>query len=278
MKLSELRKALVAAEKAAQAAGTLMRRNHLSSKIVNEVKQHDIKLELDVRCQKLIERTLQKAVPTASILGEEGTAGDPQSNLRWVIDPIDGTVNFFYGIPHACVSIALQEKVPAAKLTDSIPPGTHLYEDGYKSILGVVYDPFMDEIWTAMENQPARLNGRIIHASQRTKLAEAVLALGFSKSQKILKETMVDFGQLLHRVRKIRILGAAALSLTYVATGRMDIYMEKAVRLWDIAAGGLIIERAGGKFESKRIKGDHFYEMIGSNGPLHKKFQNARNG
>src|SRR5882724_5747742 len=93
---------------AAQAAGRLMRRHFREPKKINSATQHDIKLELDVRCQKLIEKTLRRTYPRIAVLGEEGVLGDVIGDYRWVVDPIDGTVNFTYGIPHACVSIALQ--------------------------------------------------------------------------------------------------------------------------------------------------------------------------
>ena len=101
-------KVLAVAVRAARAAGALMRANLRSPKKVNVATAHDIKLELDVRCQRTIERILRRAFPQTSILGEEGIVGDPHAMSRWVVDPIDGTVNFAYGIPHACVSIALQ--------------------------------------------------------------------------------------------------------------------------------------------------------------------------
>src|ERR1041384_3557082 len=103
-------KALACAISAAKAAGELMRANFNSKKKINAATQHDIKLELDVRCQKLIEKTLRKSFPSFSILGEEGILGDQASEYRWVVDPIDGTVNFTYGIPHCCVSLALQKR------------------------------------------------------------------------------------------------------------------------------------------------------------------------
>src|SRR6266478_5479514 len=104
----DLKRAMQAATQAARAVGALMRRNLKAAKRANLTTQHDIKLELDVRSQKLIERALRTAFPQVSLLGEEGDAGRADSALRWVVDPIDGTVNFAYGIPHACVSIALQ--------------------------------------------------------------------------------------------------------------------------------------------------------------------------
>ena len=105
-----LTSAQTTAVKAARAVGALMRANLHASKRANEVTQHDIKLELDVRSQKLIEKTLRAAFPRTALLGEEGVVGDTESGSRWVVDPIDGTVNFAYGIPHACVSIALQKQ------------------------------------------------------------------------------------------------------------------------------------------------------------------------
>src|SRR3989475_12138491 len=108
MKSGELEKPLGIAVRAAQAAGGLLRQNLRANKRIDSATQHDIKLELDVRCQKLIERTLRTAYPDVALLGEEGTSGDTQAEYRWIVDPIDGTVNFTYGIPHACVSIALQ--------------------------------------------------------------------------------------------------------------------------------------------------------------------------
>src|SRR5437868_15200697 len=101
MKKISVNKALAAAVKAARAAGKIMRDNWHASKHVNHVDAHDIKLELDVRCQKTIEKILGRTFPTISVVGEEGCSGDPNSDHRWVIDPIDGTVNYFYGMPHA---------------------------------------------------------------------------------------------------------------------------------------------------------------------------------
>src|SRR6266851_7154095 len=112
------RQALAAAVTAARAAGKMMRDHFRSPKKITEATQHDIKLELDLLCQKRIEKTLRRAFPRIALLGEEGMAGDPKAEARWVVDPIDGTVNFTYGIPHACVSIALQlrKEIPASRV------------------------------------------------------------------------------------------------------------------------------------------------------------------
>ena len=253
--------ALAAAVDAARQAGELMRRNLRRAKRVNESHQHDIKLELDVRCQKLITRVLARACPGVPVLGEEGIDdASAQAPARWVVDPIDGTVNFAYGIPHAAVSIALQVRSA----------------DGFRSEVGVVYDPFQDDLWTAIRGRPARLNGRIARVSTRARLDESIVSLGFAKSQDSLKAAQADFLELTHRVRKIRIMGSAALALTYVACGRFDAYVEAGVRLWDIAAGGLIVECAGGTFAPRALEGEHRYALVASNGLIHDRIPHAR--
>jgi myo-inositol-1(or 4)-monophosphatase len=261
----KLQQAEASAVQAARSVGELMRRHLHGNKRANSVTQHDIKLELDVRSQKLIERILHSAFPQVALLGEEGIAGDPNAEYRWVVDPIDGTVNFAYGIPHACVSIALQKRAMA--------PGLRRYEDGFETLVGVVYDPFCDELWTAIQGGPARMNGKTIKVSQRRKLNEAIVSIGFAKTAENLEATLPYFIELVHQVRKIRIMGAAALALTYVASGRFDAYIERGIRLWDIAAGGLILECAGGEFWREAIGKDHSYRMISSNGLLRKQFR-----
>jgi len=257
-----------AAVRAAHAVGALMRRHLHASKRAHMATQHDIKLELDVRSQALIEKTLRSAFPNVALLGEEGTSGDTSAPYRWIVDPIDGTVNFAYGIPHACVSIALQGRAHAANLAD--------YPDGYDTLVGVVYEPFLGELWTAIRDQPARLNGKIIRVSQRRRLREAVVSIGFTKSRESLEATLPYFNKLVHRVRKIRMMGAAALGLTYVACGRFDAYIEREIRIWDIAAGGLIIECAGGEFWHQALPGEHRYRATASNGLLRRALRVPR--
>jgi myo-inositol-1(or 4)-monophosphatase len=266
MNLAEKKRALACAVKAARAAGSLMRRNLRATKKVNAAFRHDIKLELDVRCQKLIGKILRTGFPQIALLGEEGISGDPNAAERWVVDPIDGTVNFAYEIPHACVSIALQVNGPKSK-------GVKGNQTEHETVVGVVYDPFNDELWTAIRGQPARLNGKIIRVSQRRNLSEALVSIGFAKSRTSLERTLPYFNKLVWRVRKIRLMGSAALAMTYVATGRFDAYMERGIHLWDIAAGGLIVECAGGEFWRKPIPGQYAFRMITSNGQLRKKLE-----
>jgi len=273
-------KTLACAVSAAEAAGELMRANVNSIKKVNEATQHDIKLELDVRCQKLIEKTLRKSFPSFSILGEEGTLGDQDSQYRWVVDPIDGTVNFTYGIPHCCVSIALQQKIEGTRRSGhplprgegergGLRPSARSHPDAnYQTIVGVVYDPFCNELWTALAGGKAHLNGRPIRVSKRRRLEEAIISMGFAKYAVTMQVMLPLFNRLVPKVRKIRLMGAAALSMVYVASGRFDAYAETGVRLWDIAAGGLIIECAGGEFFREPLDNEHSYRIIANNGFL----------
>jgi myo-inositol-1(or 4)-monophosphatase len=269
--LKNFQASLASAVSAARAAGQLMRTNLRAVKKINEATQHDIKRELDVRCQKTIERILRRSFPEFAILGEEGIVGDASAEQRWVVDPIDGTVNFTYGIPHACVSIALQTRADAKSPRGGASQATRPVV--FQTVVGVVYDPFCDELWTAIRGGPARLNGRPIRASAKARLDEAIVSIGFAKEEYTLEKMLPALNQLVHRVRKIRIMGSAALSLTYVASGRMDAYIEYGLRLWDIAAGGLIIECAGGDFWSEPVLDGSRYRILASNGRLKRKLR-----
>lgn len=244
--------ALAAAVRAARAAGKTMRANWHLPKRVNSTAAHDIKLELDVRCQALIEKILRGAFPEIPLLGEEGDSGDVNSEFRWVVDPIDGTVNYFYGMPHACVSIALQHRG--------------------QSVVGVIYDPFTDEIWTTTQGRPTRLNGKIVRVSNRSRIEDSVIAMGFSKSQDNLDKSLPHLIRLSRRAKKIRIMGSAALELVYVASGRLDAYIERTINLWDVAAGSLLLENAGGEFYALPAPGGKM-RMCADNGRLRKKLQ-----
>lgn len=254
MKSVSLPAALAAAIKAARAAGRIMHDNWHKPKRVNAAEAHDIKLELDVRCQARIEKILAQAFPQIPVLGEEGSTGDVNAEYRWVIDPIDGTVNYFFGMPHAAVSIALQRCG--------------------QSVVGVIYDPFTDELWSTTESQPTRLNGRIVRVSNRSKLSDAVIAIGFSKNKQNLAISLPHVNRLARRVKKIRIMGSAALELAYVASGRLDAYIERTINLWDVAAGSLLVENAGGEFYVLPAPNGKL-RMCADNGKLRKKMQIA---
>jgi len=232
---------------AAREAGQLLRDNFGTQLKVNAFESHDIKLDLDVRSQELITEKLLASFPTHAIYGEEGITGDQSSEFQWIVDPIDGTVNYFYGFPHFCISIALRQRG--------------------EIILGVIYDPIREELWQAVKDGPALLNGQPIAVSTRTKLGDAMLSVGFSKTKTTIDSGLPLFEKMVYRARKCRYMGSAALDLAYVACGRLDAYIESSVSLWDIAAGQLIIERAGGKVDVKpRPENPDKLSIIGSSG------------
>jgi myo-inositol-1(or 4)-monophosphatase len=220
---------LDAAIKAARAAGALVRENFGRPLKVNVEEAHDIKLELDVRSQALITDLLLEKFPDHAILGEEGSAENTTTEFEWVIDPIDGTVNYFYAIPHFCISIALREKG--------------------EIIVGVIYDPMRDELWHVELGGKAYLNNQPIQVSRSTDISQSVVSVGMSKTTAELEVGMSIFQDLLTRARKCRMMGSAALDLAYVATGRFDAYIERSVNWWDIAAGVLLVNCAGGRLD-----------------------------
>ena len=279
MKKVSATSALAAAVTAARAAGKVMHANWHKPKRVNSAEAHDIKLELDVQCQKLIETRLRRVFPEIPLLGEEGISGDMNAEYRWVVDPIDGTVNYFFGLPHAAVSIALEvktDKRPAAgrensKTRNARNLATH--HSSHVTLVGVIYDPFTDELWTTVRGGKTKLNGKAVRVSNRSRLDETVIAIGFSKSKANLDKSMSHVKRLARRVKKIRIMGSAALELAYVASGRLDAYIERRINLWDVAAGSLLVENAGGEFYARPVPGKFRYTMCADNGKLRKKLQ-----
>lgn len=212
---------------AARLAGAFLKEHFYMDKNVNESSQYDVKLELDVQSQDLITQYLLKAYPDYALYGEEGIAGNPDSEWQWIVDPIDGTVNYFYGIPHFCVSIALRYKGEV--------------------VLGVIYDPMQDELWKVEKGGTPTLNDRPIHVSDRDRMDRSIVFIGPGKHAGSLEKGLQRFARISHQVRKIRITGSAALALAYIAAGRYDAYVESVISLWDVAAGNLLVESAGGK-------------------------------
>lgn len=237
---------LDAAIEAARAAGKLLCENFHEKLRVDAVFKHDIKLEIDVRTQTLITNHLLTRFPQHALYGEEGIVGDQSAEFQWIVDPLDGTVNYFYGIPHFCTSIALRR--------------------GDEVVIGVIYDPLRDEIWAGRRGEPPTLNGAPFRVSQRTELGDAMISVGLSKTGQTIREGMPLLQDMVQRVRKCRLLGSAALDMAYVACGRFDAYIEQGISLWDIAAGWLLIEEAGGsvKLEPRFDMKDKYMVMASS--------------
>jgi myo-inositol-1(or 4)-monophosphatase len=234
---------------AARAAGELLRTHFGKPLDVSQFLAHDIKLELDVQSQELITRMLLQRFPEHALYGEEGVAGNQASEFQWIVDPIDGTVNYFYSIPHFCISIALRERE--------------------EILVGVIYDPMRDELWQVERGGPALLNGKPIAVSQRTRLSDAILSVGFSKTNVTITAGLPLLEKYAQRARKCRLMGSAALDLAYVSCGRLDAYIEQSVSLWDVAAGKLLVEAAGGDFKmTTREDAPNKVSVIASSGRI----------
>jgi len=220
---------------AAHQAGKLLRDNFGSDLLVDEATHHDIKLDLDKRSQALIASILLENNPSDALYGEEGIAGNQGSARQWIVDPIDGTVNYFYGIPHFCVSIALRV--------------------AGEVVLGVIHDPMVGETWTVEKGGVPMLDGKPIRVSQRDSLREAVLFIGCGKDDEALRTGLERFRKASLLARKMRMMGSAALGMAYIACGRLDAYIEARISLWDIAAGKLLVEAAGGSVDLTPVPG-----------------------
>jgi myo-inositol-1(or 4)-monophosphatase len=193
----------------------------------------DVVTEMDTRAEQLIARMLHNARPGDRLLGEEGTQAAestaPTTGVRWIVDPIDGTVNYLYRLPQWAVSIAAEV-------------------DGVIEA-GVVFDPSKGELFTAVRGGGAFLNGRRIATTRCTTLAQAMVATGFGYDASRRARQAVVLTHVLPVVRDIRRLGAASLDLCSVACGRVDAYFERGLNFWDHAAGALVAAEAGAQVE-----------------------------
>jgi myo-inositol-1(or 4)-monophosphatase len=216
------------AEEVAREAGEELRRRFDSGQrrgVSSKSTPTDLVSEADLAAEALIRARLQATCPDDAIVGEEDADRAGTSGRRWIVDPLDGTVNFLFGIPQWSVSIAL--------------------EDGDGMKCGVVYDAMRDECWSAVRGGPPLLNGHEVAASGREEMATAMVATGFGYDSRVREVQAEVVAKLLPRVRDIRRFGSAALDLAWTAGGRYDAYYERGVKLWDVAAGQLLCERAG---------------------------------
>ena len=239
MNLNELKDLAV---NAAIEAGDYLNQSKLEEKKVLKEEGRDIKLIIDQDTEKLIRSILQ--VTDIPILGEE-YGGDIADGIYWVIDPIDGTANYFRGLDECCVSIALME--------------------GEEALIGVIYNFNNDQMYAAIKDQGAFLNNTKISVSDIASRDKASITTGFPASESI--ESSMNFLENLKGWKKVRMFGSAALSCAYVASGKCDYYAEKGVYLWDIAAGICLVKEAGGFADFKLIDKDR-YEVVFSNNLL----------
>jgi myo-inositol-1(or 4)-monophosphatase len=215
---------LAVAEAAARAAGAaLLERYDERGDLEVDAKSTptDPVSEADREAERVIRAVLRERAPGDGIVGEEGDEVESRSGRRWVVDPLDGTVNFLFGNPQWCVSVACEGEA------------------------GVIFDPLRDELFAGGRGLAATLNGRPVRGSSRAELATALVATGFGydATQRGVQGELV--ARVLPRVRDVRRAGSAALDLAWVACGRVDAFFEHGVQRWDIAAGTLICASAG---------------------------------
>jgi len=238
---------------AAQASGKLIQ-ERINGKFSIEKKAgpNDLVTEVDKASEALIMQIIRESFPDHFILSEEIGEVKMDSSYKWIIDPIDGTVNFANGIPLCCVSIGVEK-------------------DG-EMIMGAVYNPMMQEFYFAERGQGAYLNDQRIHVSTQTEVLHSCLVTGFPYTYLDMENGPLDvFSRLIRTGIPVRRLGSAAIDLCWVAAGRFDGFYEHRLNAWDSAAGFLLVEEAGGRVTD--FKGNHYspYQphLVATNGKIH---------
>jgi myo-inositol-1(or 4)-monophosphatase len=252
--MSQALRVLELAQDLARRAGALQRdRYETSFEIRTKSASIDLVTEVDHACEKLIVETLTEERGDDAILAEEGGGSDrPGARWRWVIDPLDGTTNYAHGYPRFCVSIGVER--------DDVRTAA------------AVYDPLLDEMYCALRGEGATLNGQPIRVSEETEFGNALVATGFAYDvRRSPEDNLEHFASVVKQARAIRRDGSAALDLCYVAAGRFDGFWELKLHAWDVAAGLLLVEEAGGR--TSDLTGGPAprsgREIIASNGRIH---------
>ena len=242
-------------------AGDIQRAGQESGFRVDKKGRIDLVTEVDLACERMCRETLADRFPDHDILAEElgGSApGHAPSRFRWVFDPLDGTTNYAHGLPIYCSSLALEI-------------------DG-RAAVAAIYDPTRKELFTGERGEGAYLNGRALRVSQTDALIDSLLVTGFPYTVHERGGDLVAlFGYFLSRARAVRRLGSAALDLCYVAAGRFEAFWEQHLQPWDVAAGALIVDEAGGRVTG--MDGGPFdpaaAHLIASNGHVHREVVDA---
>jgi len=220
----------------------------------------DLVTEMDLKAEKIIVDRIRLHFPDHEILAEEGGKQTGSGPCKWIVDPLDGTTNYANGYRFFCVSIAVEW-------------------EGQLS-LGVVYDPVTEELFVARKGQGATLNGQPIQVSSEDQLVDSLLCTGFSYDQTAIEKNLELFNRIIFHARALRRDGSAALDLCYVACGRFDGFWELSLNCWDIAAGRLMVEEAGGCVTAFDGSPCTIYdpELLATNGKIHSKLMKLMKG
>jgi myo-inositol-1(or 4)-monophosphatase len=248
------RSAIEVAIEAAREAGRILLAHFHSKKEIKHKGKSNLVTEVDILSEKLIVELLKREYPEFNILSEESNSTTPVTGYTWIIDPLDGTNNYVFGIPFFCTTIALVKD-----------------ED---ILLGVTYDPLREELFRAEKGQGAYLNDSAIHVSKESSVGASLLGLdlGYSAEQ---SKNMLDIAtELWNQVHCLRIMGSASLGLAYVACGRVNVYFHRFVYPWDIASGLLLIREAAGKVTDWQGEPavSQSKQLIAANDRLHQEF------
>ncbi len=245
---------LALARDVARRAGALQRERYETDLTIDSKSASiDLVTEVDRACEALIVSAIRAAFAADAILAEEGGVGaGPGAEFRWIIDPLDGTTNFAHGFPRFCVSIGIERRD--------------------ERVIGVVYDPLLDECFEAARGAGAWLGTRRLRVSRETELGRGLFATGFPYDVHASDDDNLEaFARVVKSARGIRRDGSAALDLCYVAAGRIDGYWERKLHAWDVAAGILLVEEAGGRVSDEQggPVDRSGRELVATNGPLH---------
>lgn len=215
-----------AVEAARRGGEVLLERYHRTREVDTKTNDADLVTDADRASEAVVAGLIRARHPDHALLAEEGTRGGPEGRYRWVVDPLDGTVNYAYRIPHWCVSVAV--------------------EDDAGPVVGVIFDPLRDELFVAARGGGATLNGAPLAVRDTDRLSDALLVTGFAYDRGDRARNVPVFSRFAVECRGIRRLGSAALDLAYVAAGRLHGYWELGLKRWDVAAGLLLVAEAGG--------------------------------
>lgn len=225
----------------AEKAGRFLKDSFGRSEILQNL-DYDVKLAQDRKSEDIIISGIEEAFPGDGFIAEERGEKKTCSGYTWVIDPLDGSVNYSRDIPHCCVSIACKNE------------GGHF---------GIVYDFFRNEMFKAATGRGAFLNGQRVNTSRTEDFKDSIMCFGLMKELKEINSGLAALSKLALKVKKIRTFGAAALDLCYVASGRTDFFIEAGLKVWDLAAGSVIVEEAGGRYR-EFYSGDTVFSYAGN--------------
>lgn len=214
-------------------AGRYLREDFSNSSKLKE-STYDVKLKQDIESEKIIIENIKEKFPEDTFLCEEtGITGKNQNNL-WIIDPLDGTLNFSRNIPHSCVSIAFI---------------------GKDEKFGIIYDFFREEIFTGIEGKGAYLNGKKIRVSKIDKIENAIIGIGFMVGKREIEYGLEILQKIIKKAKRVRMMGSAGLDFAYLSSGRIDLLIHLNLKRWDYEAGKIILNEAGGELIEEEING-----------------------